>query len=162
MADERESDRKHQEGRPAHDPERRADERKPRHAAGSVEREGDGQQPAHRVGDHIDGRELEPIDDVPQERPAVVEQVDAAIVERIGQSVTRPVDGEYAVVLRESREDRHHLVCAAQPAVDVQKRRPGAQLEELGLALRPANPADARVRCEPGEQRSLCVLELSV
>ena len=162
MADERESERKHQEGRPSHDPERRADERKARHAAGSVEREGDGQERAQRVGDHIDGRELERIHDVAQERPTVVEQVDAAIVERIGQPVTRPVDREHAVGLRERREDRHHLVCAAQPTVDVQKRRSAAELDYLCLALGPANPADARLRCEPGEQRSLRLLELPI
>ena len=75
---------KHQEGRPSRDPERRADEREARHAAGSVEREGDGQERAQRVGDHVDGRELERIHDVPQERSTVVEQVDAAVVERIG------------------------------------------------------------------------------
>ena len=51
-------------GRP-HDAERRADERKARHAVGSVEREGDGQERAHRVGDDIDGRELEPVHDIP-------------------------------------------------------------------------------------------------
>ena len=92
----------------------------------------------------------------------MVEQVDAAIVERIGQPVTRPVDCEHAVGLRERREDRHHLVCAAQSTVDVEKRRPGAELVELGLDLRPANPPDARVRCEPWEQRGLRLLELSV
>ena len=92
----------------------------------------------------------------------MVEQVDAAVVERIGQPVTRPVDREHAVVLRERREDRHHLVCAAQPTVDVQKRRPAAELEDLCLALRPANPADTRLRCEPGEQRGLRLLELPI
>ncbi len=113
MADERESQRKHLEGRPLHDPERRADERKVRHAAGSVEREGDGQERAQRVGDHIDGRELERVNDVAQERPTVVEQVDAAIVERIGQPMAWPVHGEHPVGLRERREDRRQLVCAA-------------------------------------------------
>ena len=161
-ADERESERKHQEGRSSRDPERCADERKARHAAGSVDREGDGQERAHRVGDHVDGRELERIQDVAQERPTVVEQIDAAVVERIGQPMTRPIDREHAVVLRERREDRHHLVCAAQPTVDVQKRRAGTELEELGLALRPANPADASVRREPGEQRGLRLLELPI
>ena len=162
LADERESERKHQEGRPSRDAERRADEREARHAAGSVEREGDGQERAQRVGDHVDGRELEPIHDVPQERSTVVEQVDAAVVERIGQPVTRPVDCEHAVVLRESREDRHHLVGAAQPTVDVQKRRPAAELEDLCLALGPANPADTSLRCEPGEQRGLRLLEFPI
>ena len=154
--------RKHQEGRPSRDPERRADEREARHAAGSVEREGDGQERAHRVGDDVDGRELERIHDVPQERSTVVEQVDAAVVERIGQPVTRPVDCEHSVVLRESREDRHDLECAAQPTVDVQKRRPVAELEDLCLALGPANPADTRLRREPGEQLGLRLLEFPI
>ena len=131
-------------------PERCADEREARDAARSVEREGDGQERAHRVGDHVDGRELERVEDVAQERPSVVEQIDAAVVEGIGQPVTRPVDGEHAVVLRERREDRHHLECAAQPTVDVQQRRPGAELEELCLALRPADSADAAYRARSG------------
>jgi hypothetical protein len=131
-------------------------------AAGIVEREGDGQERPQRVGDHVDGRELERIHDIAQERPTVVEQVDAAIVERIGQPVTRPVDCEHAVGLRESREDRHRLVGAAQPTVDVQKRRPAAELGDLCLALGPANPADTRLGREPVEQRSLRRLELPI
>ena len=76
--------------------------------------------------------------------------------------MTRPVDGEHAVGLRERREDRHDLVCAAQPTVDVQKRRPAAELDDLCLALRPANPADTSLRREPGEQRGLRLLELPI
>ena len=162
LADERESDRKHQEGRPSRDPDRRADEREARDAARRVDREGDGQERAHRVGDHVDRRKLERVDDVTQERPTVVEQIDATVVERIGQAVARPVDGEDAVLLRESREDRHHLECAAQPTVDVQKRRARAELEELCLALRPADSADASIRREPGEQRRLRLLEFPI
>ena len=89
----------------------------------------------------------------------MVEQVDAAVVERIGQPVTRPVDGEYAVVLRESGEDRHQLVGAAQPTVDIEKRRPAAELEDLRLALRPANPADTSLGRVSGEQCGLRLLE---
>ncbi len=73
LADQRESERKDLERRLSRDPERRADERKARHAAGSVEREGDGQERAQRVGDHIDGREVERIYDVTQENSTVVE-----------------------------------------------------------------------------------------
>jgi hypothetical protein len=134
-ADERKSDRKHQERRPSRNPEWGADEREARHAAVSVDREGDEQERAQRVGDYVDGREPERIHDLPQERSTVVEQVDAAVVERIGQPVTGTVDREHAVGLRESREDRHDLVRAAQPAVDVQQRRPGTELEDLCLAL---------------------------
>ncbi len=65
----------------------------------------------------------------------MVEQIDATVVEWIGQPVPRPIDREDAVVLRERREDRHHLVGAAQPAVDIEERRAAAELEELSLAL---------------------------
>ena len=92
----------------------------------------------------------------------MVEQVDAVVVERIGQPVTRPVDGEHAVVLRESREDRHQLVGAAQPTVDVQKWRPAAELEDLCLAFGPANPSDTSLRCEPGEQCGLRLLDFPI
>lgn len=117
---------------------------------------------AQRVGDHIDRGKLERIHDVTQERSAVVEQVDAAVVERIGQPVTRPVDREHAAFLRECREDRHHLERAAQPTVYVQKWRAGAEFEDLRLALGPANAVDAGLGCEPGEQRIVRLLELPI
>ena len=117
----------------------------------SFDRKSDGQERAQRVGDHVDGRQLQLIKDVAQERPTVLEQIDAPVIEGIGHAVTRPVDCEHAVGLRESREDRHHLECAAQPTVDVQKRRAGAELEDLRLALGPANSADTSLRREPGE-----------
>jgi hypothetical protein len=90
--DERESERKHQEGRPSRDPERRTDERKARHAAGTVEREDDGPERAHRVGDHVDGRQLDRVQDVAQERPSVLEQIDAAVVMLVSR-------GEFELIL---------------------------------------------------------------
>lgn len=74
---------------------------------------GDGPERAYRVGDDVDGWQLELIKDVAQERPTVLEQIDALVVEGIGHAVTRPVDCEHAVGLRESREDRYHLERAA-------------------------------------------------
>jgi hypothetical protein len=81
------------------------------------------------------GRELDCIEDVAQECPSVVEQIDTAVVERIGQPVARPIDGENAVVLCENPEDRYDLERAAQPTMDVQEGRAGAEFEELRLAL---------------------------
>jgi hypothetical protein len=66
------------------------------------------------------------------------------------------------VVLRERSEDRHDLECAAQPTVDVQQRRPGTELEQLRLALGPADSADASVRRVPGEQRGLYLREFPI
>ena len=130
---------------------------------GRVEREGDGPERAHRVGDHVDGRKLGPH---PRCRAGTCARARAdrrrgSRKDRRG-AVTRPVDREHAVGLRERPEDRDDLEGAAEPAVDVQERRPRAELDDLCLALRPANPADARVRCEPGEQRCLRLRELSV
>jgi hypothetical protein len=65
----------------------------------------------------------------------VVEQIDTTVVEWIGQAVARSVDGDDAVLLRESRENRYQLECAAQPTVDVQERWASTELEELCLAL---------------------------
>jgi hypothetical protein len=65
------------------------------------------------LGDYVYGRELDCIEDVAQECPSVVEQIDTAVVERIGQPVARPIDGENAVVLRENPEDRYDLERAA-------------------------------------------------
>ncbi len=92
----------------------------------------------------------------------MVEQIDATVVEWIGQAVARSVDGDDAVLLRESREDRYDLECAAQPTVDVQKRRACAELEELCLALRPADSANVSIGREPGEQRRLRLLEFPI
>ena len=79
----------------------------------SFDRKSDGPERAYRVGDHVDGWQLELIEDVAQERPAVLEQIDAPVVEGIGHAMTRPVDCEHAVGFCESREDRHHLERAA-------------------------------------------------
>jgi len=92
----------------------------------------------------------------------VVEQIDAAVVEGIGQPVARPIDREHAMALRERHEDRHDLWCAAKSSVDVQKRRPGTELEQLRLALRPADAPHLRLRGVAGEQRRLCRLEFQV
>ena len=107
-------------------------------------------------------RQLERIHDVAQERPSVVEQIDAAVVEGVGQPLAGPIDREHAMALRERREDRHDLVCAAQPSVDVQKRRPAAEFKQLRLALRPADAPHLSVRRVAGEQRRLCPLEFQI
>ena len=91
----------------------------------------------------------------------MVEQVAAAIVVRIGE----PCPGRSTASTRWffARAARIGTTSYAPPSP---RGRTAAvtryQLVELGLALRPANPADARVRCEPGEQRGLCFLEFSV
>ena len=159
-ADERESDWKHQEGRPSSDPEWGADERKARHAAGIVEGEGDGQERAQRVGDHIDGRELKPIHDVPQKRPTVVEQVDAAVLERIGQPVPRTVDCEHTVGLRESRENRHHLVSPPKPPW---MYRSGAPVPSSKTCVSPSDQRIRRTRVSGANRASsaACVLSSS-
>ncbi len=92
----------------------------------------------------------------------MVEEVDPAVVERIGQAVTGPVDREDVVVLSEGGEDRHHLEGTAQPAVDVQQRCATAELEDLRLAPGPANPSHASLGRESGEQGGLRPLHLSV
>jgi hypothetical protein len=111
------------------------DEYESGNAAGSVACEGDGPERADRLGDYVYGRELECIEDVAQECPSVVEQIDTAVVERIGQPVARPIDGENAVVLRESPEDRYDLERAAQSTMDVQEWCAGADFEDLRLTL---------------------------
>ncbi len=92
----------------------------------------------------------------------MLKQIDAAVVEGIGQAMTRPIDCEDAVVLGERLEDRDDFEGAGEPAVDVQQWRAGAELEELRLAQRPADSADSCVWREPGEQRGLCLRELPI
>ena len=101
LSDERKPERKQLARHLTLVPGRSADERETRDPARRVDRERDGPERAHRVGHHIDGRQLERIQDVAQERPGVVEQIDAVVVERIGEPVTRPIDREDAVVFRE-------------------------------------------------------------
>ena len=52
---------------------------------------------------HVDGRELERVQDVPKEGAPVVEQIDASVVEWVGQPVARAVDNEHAAVPGERR-----------------------------------------------------------
>jgi hypothetical protein len=92
----------------------------------------------------------------------VVEEIDAPVVEGIGQAVTRPINGEHAAVLRERWQDRHDLERASQPTVDVQQRRPAAELVDLCLALGPANRPGTSLGREPREQRRLCLRELPI
>ena len=49
----------------------------------SFDRKGDGPERAYRVGDHVDGWQLELIEDVAQERPTVLEQIDPTRIGRV-------------------------------------------------------------------------------
>src|SRR5262249_35960632 len=134
LPDEREPKWKQLARHTAPDSDGSPDECESGNAAGSVDRERDGPERADRLGDHVYGRELDCIEDVAQECPSVIEQIGTAVVERIGQPVARPIDGENAVVPRQNPENRYDLERAAQPTMDVQQRRAGAEFEELRLA----------------------------
>ena len=72
------------------------------------------------------------------------------------------IDGEHAVVARQFRKDRHPHEGVAEGAVDQQQWWTGPELQNLGLSLRPAHPADQRVGRVPREQRGLCGLYPSI
>jgi hypothetical protein len=133
-----------------------------RDAARGVEGQRQRQEAAEGVGHDVHRVEVERIEHVAEERAAVIEEFHATVIERVGQPVTRAIDGEHAVMARQRREDRHPVERAVQPAVDQQQGRAGAELQELGLALRPPDPADARVGRTAGEEGCLSGFEIGV
>ena len=154
--EEREAEHPQHRRHPSRHSWRCADERQPRDAIRRLERECDRPQPAHRVPRDVDRIELERVEDLAQEHDRVVEDVDAVVVERVGQPVPRAIDGEYAVPAGERLEDRHPLECCVPAAVDEQERRPVAELEHLGLTLRPGRRAEPVSRARTWASSAAC------
>ena len=156
--EEREAEHPQHHRHPSRHSWRCADEREPRDAVRRLQRECDRPQPAHRVPRDVDRIELERVEDLAQEHDRVLEDVDAVVVERVSQPVPRAIDGEDTVPAGECLQDGDPLECGVPAAVDEQKRRPVAELQHLGLTLRPghaSNPRLGRVLCEQRRLRSL-------
>jgi hypothetical protein len=98
LADDRQTYQTEQERSVARQPDGCADEHESRDALRRVQREGGRPEAADRIGCDVGRRELERVEDVLEKCLRVLEQVDAAVVERLRQSVAGAVHGEHAPV----------------------------------------------------------------
>jgi DNA-binding protein HU-beta len=79
----------------------------------------------------------------------MLEWINIRIVEWVGEPMTRKIDDDRAVVVRERRKNRRPIEAASQTSMYQQQRRARAKFQQLGLAMRPAQPPHARAGRNP-------------
>jgi hypothetical protein len=75
--------------------------------------------------------ELEPVEDISEERVRVSCEIDAVVVERIGKTVAGTVDRERAMASGEQWHKGHPLVRSVTPSVHEENRVAVTELEYL-------------------------------
>jgi hypothetical protein len=100
----------------------------------SLKREGGGPQSAKRVRHDVDRSQAKRIQDIAQEPARMAEWINALIIERVGEPMTREIDDERATLTSERWEDWRPKEATGKTTVNQQERRTSAKLQRLGLA----------------------------
>ena len=112
-------------------------------------------QPAHRVADESDRRQLLAVQDVADETMRVREKVNAPIVEGVGQPVARSIDGQHSEPARQVWEKRPPVKSSASAAVNEQQRWSLSAIDEGGRALGPFDTAHLEAGCASTQIRRM-------
>src|SRR5687767_8076586 len=107
------------------------------------EREAHCPEAAHGVAENRGRANVQRVQDFTGEAARDGKHVDIAIIERISETMPRPIHCEHVITLRESRHERRPLKRFTQTPMKQKQRRAFSSFDDLRCAPRPTDAQDA-------------------